>query len=89
MLFTRNKNNENSGIINVSLFANKIIFNTGFNIENNELFELNEYKKVLNKCRFYVSELTIKNIEEYFKNNSEIIKNLMKLDKGENQLSLF
>jgi hypothetical protein len=89
MIYNRNKNKNTGSIICINLFANKIIFNKGFEIKDNELFELNQYKIVLDKARMYVSEPTIKLIEEYFEVNSEEINKLMKINSGNGQLSMF
>lgn len=90
MTFTRKK--EMCGdlsTINVYVHKTCIIVNTTFQIQDNILFQFNEYKKVIKFCEHFVNNNTIKLIEEYLINNCNEIKELIKLENEKGQLSLF
>jgi hypothetical protein len=77
--------------ISVTVHPMCLILNLTFKINDNQLFKFEEYEKMLDICREYVTDENIKRIETYLEDNSDIVKNLIKSKKQttNNQLSLF
>jgi hypothetical protein len=87
MIFIRKKELQiELSTINVNVHEKCLIFNHGFEIQNNVLYNFNDYNLLLNKCKSYVTDKTLNEIKEYLINNCEIIKNL---ENQQGQLSLF
>lgn len=91
MIFYKKKDKILNGCsaLNITLYSKVIVFNLSFDVVNNCVYKIEDWKKVLDRASDFVDDKQLQRIKDFFKDNNEYIAQAMKQDNNNGQISLF